>query len=391
MKILLVSDYGTREGGAEIVTLHLRDGLRKRGHDARLFASTAHTAGTNNEADVVCHGTTGSHRTLLQTANLSARRELRRVLADFQPDVVHVGLFLTQLSPLILPLLRNVPSVHYAHWLRAICPTGFKLLPDDTTCATPAGAVCLRSGCLPLRDWVPIMAQMRMWRRWRSVFNRIVANSDATRAMLIAEGFTDVSVIPCGITLGPPPSGFTDAPTVLFCGRLTRQKGTHILLDAWRTVATRIPNARLLIAGDGPERKALEESTPRGVSFLGSVPHPELNELARGAWVQVVPSIGFEPFGLVAAEGMMRGSAVVATRTGGLAEVVDHGVTGFLTEPGNREGLADSIVTLLSDRAACEEMGKRGRRRSEEQYGDDLYVDRFVTLYESVIAVKRRD
>ncbi len=389
MKILLVSDYGTRDGGAEIATLLLRDGLRRRGHEVLFFASTARTTRAVSEADVHCHGTTHGYRLLLQTANISARRGLRRVLAEFQPDVVHVGLFLTQLSPLILPLLRDVPSVYHAHWLRSICPTGFKLLPNDSACVKPAGIACLRSGCLPLHDWLAIMGQMQLWRRWHGVFDRIVANSEATRAALEAEGLTNIVVIPCGVRPGPARSEFAPFPTAFFSGRLTRQKGVHVLLDAWRTVALEIPQARLLIAGDGPERAALEQAAGAGVTFLGSVPHADLNEIARGAWIQVVPSVGFEPFGLVAVEGMMRGSAVVAARSGGLADLVEHNVTGRLTEPGDRDGLADTLVAMLSDRKLCEQMGDRGRRIATERYGDALYVERFARLYESLIADSR--
>lgn len=110
MKILLVNDDAVRQGGAEILLLKLRDSLRERGHDARLFASNAKEDGKCSLADYTCRGTTSRFRTLLQVANPWAAIGLRKVLRSFQPDVVHVKIFLTQLSPLILPLLRDVPS-----------------------------------------------------------------------------------------------------------------------------------------------------------------------------------------------------------------------------------------------------------------------------------------
>ena len=82
----------------------------------------------------------------------------------------------------------------------------------------------------------------------------------------------------------------------------------------------------------------------------------------------------------------MRGVAVVATRVGGLAEVVEPGVTGALVPPRDEAGLAGALITLLGDRALCEHMGERGRVRAEERYSDDVYVDRFVALYESMLA-----
>src|SRR5712692_8465621 len=126
MKILFVNDYAVPQGGAEILLLDLRDALRARGHDVRLFASNAGQNGSCSLADYTCRGTTSRFRTLLQSGNPWAAMKLRRVLADFQPDIVQVEMFLTQLSPLILPLLRNVRSIYHVVWYRPICPLGTK-------------------------------------------------------------------------------------------------------------------------------------------------------------------------------------------------------------------------------------------------------------------------
>ena len=388
MKVLFVSDYGTPNGGAEIATRILRDGLRARRHETLLFTSSARGTGVPSDADVECFGTTSFFRTLLQSANPWAWHQLGRVLEHFRPDVVHVGMFLTQLSPLILPALRNVPTVFHVHWLRVICPTGFKLRPDDSVCQEPAGLACHRAQCLPLRDAIPLMGQMRLVRRWLRGVDRVVANSAATRAALEAEGFADVDAIPYGVPPPPRRPALADVPTAVFCGRLTRQKGVHVLLDAWPAVVRRIPAARLLIVGDGPERAVLQRRQLSGVSFCGMVPHNEIERVAGPAWIQIVPSIGFEPFGLVAAEGMMRGAPVVATRIGGLPEVVRPEITGKLVPPGDSTVLAKVMVELLLDRAWCEKLGTRAQEVAHAELTADRYVDRFVECFESVIANK---
>jgi glycosyltransferase involved in cell wall biosynthesis len=389
MKILLVNDYGTPDGGAEIATLSLRDGLRQRGHDTLLFTTTARNDGTS-QADIHCAGGPAGYRgRLVQTANFAARNALSRTLGQFQPDVVHVGLFLTQLSPLILPLLRDVPSVYYAHWLRAICPTGSKLLPNGQHCSTSFGSECHRAGCLPKRDWLPLMVQMSMARRWRGSFRRVVANSEATRAALEAEGFTNVAVIPCGIAASARRPPLTGTPVAAFCGRLTRQKGVHVLLAAWEQVRARIPNAELLDAGDGPERMALESTVPLGVTFLGNVPHDQLDRETAAAWVQVAPSTGFEGLGLAAVEAMMRGVPVIASRLGGLQEVVQPDVTGLLVEPNDPRMLADALIRLLSDRERCERMGACGREVAQRTFSQDLYVERMLGMYEGLVGARR--
>ena len=114
MKILLVHDYGTRTGGAELQMLALRKGLRARGHDVRLFSSNVPLAGGTVIADETCYGHSGTRwQAVSQTLNVSAYRRLRALLRTFRPDVVHVRMFLSQLSPLILPLLRNIPAIYH--------------------------------------------------------------------------------------------------------------------------------------------------------------------------------------------------------------------------------------------------------------------------------------
>jgi len=386
VRILLINDYATPTGGAELLTLTLRNGLQERGHDARIFASSARPLGAQSMADYECLGTTSYLRTLLQTANPWAFQKLRRVLVKFQPDVVHVGMFLTQLSPFILPLLRDVPSLYHVVWYRSICPLGTKLLPDGTVCGMPAGAVCYRSHCLPLRDWVPLMLQMRLWRRWRNVFNLIVASSEAVKGRLIAEGIEPVEVVWNGAPIQPPRPPLSSPPTVAFAGRLVREKGADLLVRAFSKIAAQIPAARLLLAGDGPERERLNRliadlGLSSSVAMLGHLPRLEIERHFASAWVQVVPSRWAEPFGLVAAEAMMRGTAVVASASGGLTEVVRGGETGLLVAPGDVDALAQALLRLLLDHELAEQMGRTGREIALADFSEATFVDRFIQLY----------
>jgi len=389
MKILLVNDYAALTGGAEIGVQMLRDGLRQRGHDARLFASSAQQRKGMRLADYQCFGTTSRFRTLLQTANVWAFRRLRRVLKEFQPDVVHVTIFLTQLSPLILPLLKNVPSLYHVVWYRPICPVGTKMLPGGTDCQVPMGVACYRYQCLPLYDWAPLMLQMRLWRRWRHAFDLIVANSEAVKRRLIAEGIAPVAVIRNGIVARSHRPPLATPPTVAFVGRLVQEKGLDVLLHAFHTVVTHLPAARLLVAGDGPERETLRAliddlRLSSQVTLLGHLSSSEVEQHCNEAWVQVAPSRWAEPFGLVAVEAMMRGTAVVASNTGGLAEIIQDGQTGFLVPPGDVDALAAGLLKLLQDCELAERMGRAGRKVALAQFQETTYVEKFIALYQTL-------
>ena len=394
MKILFVNDYAIPRGGAEIMVRNMRDAMRARGHDARLFTSNAGESRSGDLADYTCFGTTSRFRTLVQSANPWAAMALRRVLADFRPDVVHVKMFLTQLSPLILPLIERIPSLLHVVWYRPICPLGTKLLPDGSSCHSPPGLVCYRSGCLPLRDWAPLMLQMKLWRRWRGVFDLIVANSEPVRDRLIAEGVQPVEVVLNGVEPCEARSTMSPAPTVVFAGRLVREKGVDVLLHAFAKVVEQVGNARLIICGDGPERMAIERTMTElnltgCVSMTGFGSNEEVKRIFRKAWVVAVPSVWEEPFGHVAIEAMMNGVAVVASNTGGLGAIVRDDQTGFLVEPGDIDALATALVRVLANPGLADRLGQNGHELALAEFSQTKMVDRFLQFYQTLGSNKK--
>ena len=390
MRVLLINDYATPTGGAELLMFALRDALRRRGHDARLFASSAQGGRGPRRADYECWGTTSRFRTLLQSHNPWASRRLKQILQDFQPDVVHVKIFLTQLSPSILSLLKSVPSLYYVAWYRPICPLGNKTLPTGRACHDPYGAACYRHGCLPLHDWLPLMLQMRHWRQWRHCFDQIVANSQAVQHCLEAEGIATDGVIGCGIPVRSARPPLTSPPTVAFAGRLVWDKGVDVLVKAFAQVRQHCSDAQLMIAGDGPERDRIRTEIEQlglseAVTLLGHLPRTDMEQHFDQAWVQAVPSRWAEPFGMVAAEAMMRGTAVVASASGGLLEVIQDGRTGTLVPPATVDSLAQALLPLLQNRSLAERMGQAGREVALAHFSEPIFVDKFVHQYETLI------
>jgi glycosyltransferase involved in cell wall biosynthesis len=391
MKILLINDYGTPTGGAEILMAALREYLKRQGHDVRLFASSAAPKGVASVADDHCFGTLSRFRTLLQSANPSAYFRLRHVLKKFQPDVVHVAVFLTQLSPLILPLLKNVPTLLQILWYRPICLVGSKRLPDDTPCNNPIGKVCYRSGCVPLRDWLPLMLQSKLWHRWRhTAFDKVITTTETVQRSLMADGVNASGTLWLGVTTVPQRPPLSGPPTAVFAGRIVTQKGVDVLVRAFADVVKPVPDAKLIIIGDGPERSAIDQLIHRfqlnaAVSSTGFVPKEKVETFCRQAWVQVIPSMYAESFGLVAAEAMMRGTAVVASDCGGLSDLVDHGRTGWLVPPGQPKPLADALVKLLNDRDLAETAGQNGRDFALQHFREEQYADQMLHTYQDVI------
>ena len=391
MRVLLINDYGGRFAGAEVLTLAVRDGLRARGHEARLLASTAPLLPGENLAEYRCSGTVSRLQPLLEAYNPSASRAVRRALKEFRPDVVHVSMFLWQLSPAILPHLFGTPAVYYVMTYKPVCPLGTKMLPDGRACEAAPGRVCLTEGCLTVPSWLARSVQQALWRHWCGAFDRIVPVSESVGARLRAEGFAVDRPVAPGVAARasrPPLSG---DPTVAFAGRLAREKGVDVLLRALPAVIAQVPDVRLVVAGEGPESRTLHKlAADLGIDshtrFLGHVAPGQLDAALASAWVQAVPSLWDEPFGLVALEAMMRGTAVVASAAGGLAESVVHGETGLLVPGGDPDALADALVRILCSKETAETMGAAGRRRALRDFQESAFVGAFLQIYQELLA-----
>lgn len=383
-----MNDYAAPTGGAEILIRNLRDGLLERGHEARLLASRAGAGGSPETVDFSCDGSLRGRRTPLQVFNPSARRAIRGAIRDLRPDVVHVGIFLTQLSPSILAPLRNLPALLHVQWYRPICPLGTKRLPGGLACQEPWGTACLRHRCLGAHEWAPLMLQRMLWEGSRDVFDLFVAPSNGVKARIEQAGLAPVEVVPGGVpaSTGPKAGVAVEPHTIGFAGRLVAEKGVGPLLEAFEILARREPRARLVLVGDGPERPAIERRVAASglggrVEITGWLGWEEADLRLGGAAVQAVPSLWEEPFGLVAAEAMMRGTPLVASEVGGLAEMIEPGRTGVLVPPGEPEALAAALLTILEDRQAAGGLARAARTAAQERYRLGAFVDRMIGIY----------
>jgi glycosyltransferase involved in cell wall biosynthesis len=164
------------------------------------------------------------------------------------------------------------------------------------------------------------------------------------------------------------------------------EKGVGVLMDAFEIVLTRQPRARLVLVGDGPERPIIERRIAASrlagrAEITGWLKREEVDRQLATVAVQVVPSLWEEPFGLVAAEAMMRGTPVVASDIGGLGEVVEQDRTGMLVPPGDPQALAGALLTLLENRELRRRLGQAGEVRARERYALGPFVERMVGIY----------
>jgi L-malate glycosyltransferase len=181
-----------------------------------------------------------------------------------------------------------------------------------------------------------------------------------------------------------PGPGGEPSCEVLFLANLEVRKGIHVLLDAFSGLLGELPAARLVVAGTGPERGAVQARVGAWAEggrakLLGHVEREQVMSTMQRCDVYCLPSFG-EPFGLTALEAMACAKPVVATDAGGLAHIVDeHG--GRKVPPGDAAALAAALQEVLAAPALRLEMGAHNRRKVEESYAWSRVGDRLETAY----------
>jgi glycosyltransferase involved in cell wall biosynthesis len=336
-------------------------------------------AGNGDEVEVLGRGPGGAAgpKVLFPLAVVPA---VWRALRRFRPHVVQVhesdgalaALLVAVVAPLLVPrpLLVALLQVSYVEELRAVRPL------------VANGRVLGRPGGVELRfRWLKAPLQIVLGRLTAFVADLVLTPSAATAGEVRRDyGAVDVAVLP-NVTGGlgveaAPRTGEAAAPGyLLFVGRLRIRKGVEVLLEALRELrARRCPpaGARLLIAGDGEHRAALERKAAElalgpAVTFLGRCDAPRVRGLLGGAAALVVPST-YEGMPLVVLEAMEAGVPVVASRVSGIPEVVEDGVTGWLVPPEDPAALAAALARVLEDRDAAKRRGEAGRRRVDERF-----------------------
>jgi glycosyltransferase involved in cell wall biosynthesis len=229
----------------------------------------------------------------------------------------------------------------------------------------------------------------------RPAFRQVVRRSAAVTAVsrwLAAEAHEMTGVMPKVAPMPVETASFTPGPggqrsgRLLFVGRLTRQKGVDLLLQTLALLPTPVG---LDVVGDGEERGALEALArslglePR-VTWHGAQPGHALPPFYRQATALVVPSVD-EGLGLVAVEAQLCETPVVAFASGGLIDVVEHGVTGLLVEHRDAKALAAAIAGLLARADGGAALGRAGRERALSQFDPAVAARRYVDIYRSAL------
>lgn len=307
-----------------------------------------------------------------------AHRYVREVHRLRHFDILHVQNFFPLISPSIYAAARSrgAAVVQALRNYRLLCPAG-TLFRDGQVCEDCVGRRvawpgirhrCYRQSAATTGAVAAMVGIHNMLDTWTDMVDVYVAPTHFAHAKFVEGGLPAERIMVKPNCVHPNPGvGAGDGGFALYVGRLSPEKGIGTLLAAWSRLQQPPP---LKIVGDGPLAAMVREAgqSIRAMEWLGRRPNDEVLELIGRAAVLILPSICYETFGRVAIEAFAKGTPVIASNLGAVAELVTHGATGRLFAPGDPAALAAEVGWLFGDARRLGEMRRAARASFEKSF-----------------------
>lgn len=389
-RVLQIFNRYVEYGGEQGSVGRIGDTLQQIADVEYFLTSSEQWLGRRTPEDLVKAAASAWHN-----AEVINRLERYQKIGRFDAWQIHNVFPVMSPSVYALAFKLGVPVVQYLHNYRMSCVNGFFLNHGETctSCIHGNFTKAALTGCWHdsrlVSGW---MGAVMMRVRAMGVFEKVagwIAISRPQKDLHVQMGIPAerIHVLPHFYEVDPSRSIAEPGRDVLFVGRLSKEKGVEQLLDAWKR--TDRGEAKLVIAGDGPERAALENKIAAekigGVEFLGFVAKEDQETLWKRAAFSVVPSIWQEPLGLVVLEAWERGRPVVVSDAGGLADTVEDGVDGLKVPMRDAEAWAQAIGGLLRDPARCANMARAGALKLRSDYTQEKWLQGIGSIYEGVL------
>jgi glycogen(starch) synthase len=351
-------------GGVEVWSAALIHALQRKGHECLAIACRGPKPMPDETTfeGIPVHRF-GFHGALLSKDLAAIKKLVAEVAAlkhEFQPHVIHVN--------------TSQPSVLFHEKSAAAVASATLVTVHEPPILGSRNSMLAR--LLQGADWVVGISQA-MLDDARSLVPDIAGKSSVIYNAVDEES---AAVAPLN----------ADAPELFCVGRLVNEKGWDVAIRALGHVRAVYPNVRMTIVGDGPERSDLkrlaeELGLSAAVRFTGWVLPSDVGALLESAFAVLLPSRWREPFGLVALQAAEAGRPVIASRVGGLAEIVVDGVTGVLVPPDDSDALGSAIRGLLASPAMASRMGEAARQHKRSTFNYEAFVASYEQLYTRLV------
>ncbi len=366
MKILMVNKFLYPKGGAETYALNLGRVLQEHGHEVQYFGLRNAKNTVGNRVDALVDDMDFSQGTLKNLNapfriiyNAQARREIRKVLEDFQPDIVHLNNIQYHLTPSIIleteawrkENQRDCKIIYTAHDYQLVCPShGLfdRNIKPCELCLDGRYIHCLQTKCLKNSTMKSLLGTIDgyYWKHSKaySYVDKIICCSGFLKTKLDTQPqFRGKTIAVLNFKDKVTVDNVQKKDYILEFGKLCPDKGTDTLIEA----AKRMPERKFVFAGYGPSSELMKDIP--NVEYVGFKSGEELYRLIAEAALSVCPSEWYENCPLSVIESISLGTPVVGSAMGGIPELVDPGKTGELFEAGNVDDLMAAIRKITAD------------------------------------------
>lgn len=404
MTVLQVNKFGWAKGGSEAAYLGTMSLLERNGHTVIPFTMKDERNPPSEFSKYFVENVSYDNGGLAAKAgaamkvvySLDARRKMGALLGEIRPDIAHLHNFHHQISPSVFGPLKSagVPFVFTVHDLKPMCPN-YKMLVNGELCERCKGGRfynCIINRCIKGSSAKSLVGTVEMYfhrlMRYYEDVELFITPSTFMRDKMVEYGFTEdrIKVIPNFIDLNAFRTSASDAGYVLYCGRLSGEKGVSTLLDA----AGICREISFVIAGTGPLDESFRARVAAlgmdNVKFAGHQAGEHLIRLYTGARVTAVPSECYENCPVSLLESFASGKPVVGARIGGIPELIEEGVDGVTFMPGDPYDLADKLRQVWgADVDAREKMGGAARRKAVTRHSPEKYYESLMKAYDTAL------
>ncbi len=410
-KILYINNFFTKYGGAENTIYRIANLMQRKGIEIYFFCTNKQPYFFENyeyekyfpeykdKRTLSVKNITGFLKTFY---NFEVKNNLKKYLEEIKPDLVSIHNIHYHLTPAVFDACEElkIPIVFYLHDPRSFCPGGT---------LSYGGHYCNKEYCIKGNPFMCIINKCKLnslkgsilsslyylYFRSKNIFNRVDAVFCPSRAiaeLAIRSGVNKEKIyqinnfIEENIEKENKETVLNKQEYFLYVGRIDSEKGINYLIEAMKTLQKDIA---LHIVGSGTEeehfKKIAAENGLPNIKFLGYKTGKELEEQYKNCIATILPCNWFENFPRSILESFVHGKPSIASRVGGIPEMIDDGENGYIFEAGQAEKLSELIKAMFSDKELSASMGEKAREKAFSRYNAEDYSNRIINIYKNIL------
>lgn len=405
MKVLQINKYHHIVGGAERYYLELSGLLKKKGLEVahfsmhhpkneksrwkKYFVSNVSLKGVNLKNEWKILGRV--------VYSFEAKNKISKLLDVFKPDIVHIHGIYYHISPSILPEIkkRKIPVVYTVHDYHLLTPN-ITFFHDGAICEITKKKKFYKAifhKCVKNSYFASFLATValsahRTFNIYKRNVDYFIAPSLFMKKKLVEYGFDSKQILHLpNFVKGPRNKKRSKEDYVLYFGKISEQKGLSFLIE----LARKLPNISFKVAGGGSEesffKKKAKSYKLKNVSFLGFLPSRKLQKVISESKFTIVPSLWYENQPYSVLESFVLAKPVVASRIGGIPEIVEDGKSGLLFKTGNLEEGIKKVSSLWANPKLAKKMGIYAQQKVEKDFGPDKHYNKLLKIYKKAESI----